>query len=459
MSHKRYSVLWGSLLALVVAMVAIGQQSVLGQRGGGRGGGGRGAAPQANLPDAPTAVALPTMSALSGPGAMFDSAPAQWPGRDMNHYNYETNEYLVSGTANGKPYTTRLVIRRPADAARSSGLVVAEAMHPIGAAHAFEYNSVYIMDSGHIAAEIATAGTGQFARFNAERYGRVQVEGDQASEILAQVGALVRSSGGPLAGSTVRKMVLWGTSASSGILTRYLPAHMVYRTPGMQHIYDGFMPTSNGSQIAPVDVPMIQVPTQHEFERVATSLQDGDEADSQFRVYEFVGLGHLDSCNNTRFTQADCRNPLSTFPLEAYMSVALHHLLTWVDTGVAPPKAERVLIDRSTANDGSLMVLDESGNARGGIRNPYVDVPTVKYTAHNTGTAEGPPQPGMNAGLLCGLSVWTTPIPASTLRQLHGSSENYVRKFEQRLNELEQAGWSLPVYHDLILADAEAVSF
>ena len=31
-------------------------------------------------------------------------------------------------------------------------------MHPAGAAHAFEYNSLYIMDAGHIAVEIDTQG-------------------------------------------------------------------------------------------------------------------------------------------------------------------------------------------------------------------------------------------------------------------------------------------------------------
>ena len=326
-------------------------------------------------------------------------------------------------------------------------------MHPIGAAHAFEYNSVFIMDSGHVAVEIATAGTQNFSGFNADRYAKIAVENDQANEILAQVGALVRSSQGPLAGAEPRKMVLWGTSASSGILTRYLPGHAVYRTPDMQHIYDGFMPTSNGSNIQPVDVPMIQVPTQHEYSRVATAQQDGDEAGNQFRVYQFVGLGHLDSRNNVRFQSGACVNPLSTFPLEAYMSVALHHLLQWVDQGVTPPYADRVLMDINVRNDGSLMALDEHGNARDGIRNPYIDVPLAKYTERNAQTE------GASGFNLCGLSVYTTPILSGELRAMYGSTDNYVQQFEDHLNAAEAAGWSLPVYHDLILADAKAVSF
>ena len=70
--------------------------------------------------------------------------------------------------------------------------------------------------------------------------------------------------GGTLLGGPVRKMVLGGTSMTAGVLINYLPAHMVYRTPQMQRIYDGFLPMSNGAMIRDVDVPMIHVPTMHE---------------------------------------------------------------------------------------------------------------------------------------------------------------------------------------------------
>ncbi|MDP8990326.1 MAG: alpha/beta hydrolase domain-containing protein [Acidobacteriota bacterium] len=419
---------------------------------------------QKDLPANPTAVALPTMSAkITGPGAMYDSSPAQWPGFDMKHFNYEVAEYFVSGSASGKPYTTRLVIRKPANNAKFSGLVLAEAMHVIGAAHGFEFTSVYTMDSGHAAAEILTTGSRLFVDFNKERYGKLRMTPDQSNEILAQVGALVRGKNGPLAGLTVRKMVLFGTSASSFILTNYLTSHMVYRTPEMQHIYDGFLVTSNGSVIQNVDVPLIQIPTQHEYENIATARQDSDQPGEQFRDYEFAGMGHLDSRNNIRFKESDCLNPRSSFPLEAYMSVGLHHLFQWVDKGISPPHADRILIDRNTAGDGSLMALDENGNPKGGIRNPYVDLAVVKYTARNTPSKPAPAQGAGPADMLlsrlCFLSVWTTPIPQAKLKQMYGDKGKYVRKFEARLKELEKEGWSLPVYHDLIVADARKVEF
>src|SRR5688572_6197123 len=125
------------------------------------------------IPRVPTAVALPSLSApITGPGAAFDSAPSLARGLDLAHFRYETTEYFASGTAAGKPYTTRVVVRQPADDARFSGLVLAESMHVSGAAHAYEYTAAYTMDSGHAAVEILTTSGQPFIAFNAGRYGK-----------------------------------------------------------------------------------------------------------------------------------------------------------------------------------------------------------------------------------------------------------------------------------------------
>lgn len=410
----------------------------------------------------PVIAPIPAIETLTGPGRIYNSSAALWPGMGVEHFDYAIDEYRISGTAAGAPYATRLVIRKPNDDAKASGLVVAEAMHPAGAAHAFEYNSLYIMDAGHIAVEIDTLGAEQIAAYNPERYGFIAMNADQVNEILAQAGALIKSPQSPIAHLPLRKMVLWGTSASSRILVEYLPAHREYKLGNMENIYDGFMPTMNGSTIAPVDVPLIQVPTQHEFQSVATAAQDSDAPGSQFRVYQFPGMAHLDSRNTrARFTQEDCMNPLSNFPIDAFTSVALHHLLQWVDKGVVPPRAERVIMDMFVDNDGSLMQLDEYGNPEGGIRNVYVDLPLSKYTMINPPNPDstGPGLGRMNTPLLCFLSGWETPLAAATLRAKYGNPENYLRLVEERLDELEAAGWSLPVYREVILRDARAASF
>src|SRR4026209_2761474 len=384
--HLRGSLMSTNRIAVVAAGVTLCVSTLSGQIGGGPAGGGfpgggrgrAGGAPPANLPETPTAVALPTISAeVTGPGPIFYSSPSLAPGKGLAAFNYETHEYFVSGTANGEPYTTRLVVRKPADNSKFSGLVLAEAMHGSGAAHMFEFTSIYTMSSGHASVEILTTPPAQFVALNEARYRTLKLNGTQTNEILAQVGSLVRS--GTLVGGPVRKMVLGGTSMTAGVLINYLPAHMVYRTPQMQRIYDGFLPMSNGAMIRDIDVPIIHVPTMHEVSGNITKRQDSDEPGKQYRLYEFAGMGHIDTRDSVRLKPNPCVDPLSTFPVQAYMSVALDHLFKWVDKGTVPPRAARILLDRDQSNDGSMMALDQYGNPQGGIRTVYVDVPTAKY--------------------------------------------------------------------------------
>ena len=119
------------IVFVAVLTVTLSASTVAGQGGGQFQGGGRGRAggpPPApsNLPDVPTAVALPTMSAeIAGPGPIFDSASSLAPGKGLAAFAYNAREYFVSGTANGEPYTTRIVVRQPADRSKFSGLVLA----------------------------------------------------------------------------------------------------------------------------------------------------------------------------------------------------------------------------------------------------------------------------------------------------------------------------------------------
>jgi hypothetical protein len=438
--------------------------SLFAQRGGTQ-------AQDPNLPEKPVAVSAAAISAeINGPGSMFDSTPSLPAGKGLAHFKYEAKEYFVSGIANKQPYKTRIVVRKPSDNAKFSGLVLAEAMHPSGAAHMFEFTSDYTMSSGHAAVEIVTAGLDQFMAHNKERYRDLTVVQDQVPEILAQVGAAIKrnQNDSPLAGLPVRKMILAGTSATAAVLIRYLPAHMVYRTPDMKLIYDGFMPTSTGATVRQVDVPLIQIPTMTEVNTgTVTARQDGEAGGDQFRLYEFAGMAHVDSRDSVRFRPDPCKYPVSRFPLQAYMSVALHHLFEWVDKGKVPPRAERILLDRDVTNDGSLMALDEYGNSRGGIRNPYVDMPTAKLSVRNEAAVPPIPNPSAwiaanapgGASQMCGLAGYQMPFGQDQLKKLYNNKKTYQDRVKRRLDELEKAGWSLPVYREAILADAAKVEF
>ncbi len=454
----------GILAAAAAACLAFAPAAEA-QRGG-RGGFG---APDPNLPDSPTAVTPAEVDGpVQGPGTMYESVQSLAPNRGLDRYDYEAVEYFVSGIAAGAPYQTRIVVRKPRNDADFSGLVLTEAMHPSGSAHLFEFTSMYSMDAGHAVVEIVTGGLGLLSEHNAARYADIAVAGNQVTEILAQFGAMLRESeSSPLANLEIRKMVLAGTSATAGVLIRYLPGHRVYRTPGMEHIFDGFMPHSNGSAIPEVDVPVIHVPTMTETHRgAAPTRQDSDEPGRQYRLYEFAGMAHVDSRDNVRLIPDPCVNPVTTFPLQAYLSVALHHLFRWVDEGVAPPRAPRVLMDRNDG-DGSIMALDVHGNPVGGVRNPYLDVPSARHGVPNQGASPVIPNPSdyvrqggqAAANQMCGLAGYQIAFSPDKLRELYGSRENYLRQFQAKLDEMEAAGWSLRVYREMILSDAARIDF
>ena len=194
---------------------------------------------------------------------------------------------------------------------------------------------------------------------------------------------------------------------------------------------------------------------------------DGNAPGDQFRIYEFAGMAHVDSRDSVRFKPDPCRYPVSRFPEQVYMSVALRNLLDWVDKGKVPPNAERIVVDSDIANDGSPMALDENGNAKGGIRNPYVDVPVSKFNVRNE--AANPPIPNPSPWVaahgqgapaqMCGLAGYQTSYSKEQLQKLYGNRKTYQDRVKKKVDELEKAGWSLPVYRDAILADAAKVTF
>jgi hypothetical protein len=113
------------------------------------------------------------------------------------------------------------------------------------------------------------------------------------------------------------------------------------------------------------------------------------------------------------------------------------------------------------------MALDEHGNPRGGIRTPYVDLPVAKYGLRPAAITPLIPSPSAYvaaggqpaANQMCGLSGTQIPFEPATLKALYKTPQAYASLVEKRVKELEKAGWSLPVYRELIVADAARVRF
>jgi hypothetical protein len=410
-----------------------------------------------------THAATPPVPMISGPitapGAMFPSPALNLtPGAvQVEDFPYVTEEYFVTGMVNAAPYTTRIIVRRPRDAKAFSGTVVAEAMHGLGRSLIFEWSRVSILTRGHIFVEIvySPAIVTLLKGFNAERYATQTIANGQANEIIAQIGRLIKSGSGPFAAYDVRRATLMGTSQSAGTVRSYLEAHPTLRMPDEGPIFDGFLLAGTLFNTPPpvVDVPMIHMPTQSEVtsyaqEGIKYRRPDSDEPGNRFRLYEVPAMPHNNARENPDFLNDPCALPVSSFPTGAFTSLALNHLVDWIASGKTPPHAPPIAVDQDSANDGSLLALDEYGNPRGGIRNVWVDVPIATYAALPKGKTP-------DKDRLCLRAVTEVRLPDATLRTLYGNSEQYASRVDRRLKELVAEGWFLQEYADLVREDAK----
>src|SRR5689334_12869445 len=141
---------------------------------------------------------VPPIPAVEGPitegGDMYPGLRPEAPGTTPADYGYATDEYFVSGTANGQPYKTRILVRHPLPAERFSGIAVTESMHSNGFAVTFEPARKYFFLRGHVHVEIAAQQSNVntiIKPFNPVRYASLNIpSAGQASEIIAQVGLL-----------------------------------------------------------------------------------------------------------------------------------------------------------------------------------------------------------------------------------------------------------------------------
>jgi hypothetical protein len=412
-----------------------------------------------------TSAATPPMPEVTGPvtmpGMMYPNpaisvVPAAVKVED---FPYITEEYFLSGTANGAPYTTRMIVRRPQNPTAFSGTVVGEAMHAGGRSLIFEWSRVSILTRNHAFAEIvhSPAQIQQLKTFNGERYGSMNIATGQANEIIAQFGRLLKASAGPMAGYNVRRVTLMGTSASSATVRNYLGVHADLRMPDGGPVFDGYLLTSTlgNTPLPVVDVPMIQMPTQTEVTMYAEMgngyrRPDSDAPGNRFRLYEVAGMPHNNSRENPGFLNDPCTLPVTDFPAGAFTALGLNYLIDWIANGKTPPHAPPIAVDKDTAGDGSLLALDEYGNAKGGVRNVFVDVPIAANGV--LGKGKTPAQ-----DRLCQLGGTKVALPDAVLTKLYKNSTDYQNRVNARLTELVREGWFLPEYADEVRKDSKAV--
>lgn len=405
-------------------------------------------------------------------------------------HGYVEEEYFVSGTLAEHPYRTSLLVRRPADMARFSGLVALETVHVQGALGFWQTSHHAILQGGH--AWVATGSQrmgveGVLKPANPARYETLNVPtldlaaSEQAAAaliawsqsqsgvvpadvfavdpvsngILTQVGAALKRGAqrSPFSPGAVTHLIMGGASQTGGATLNYIThAHAKARLPDGRSIYDGYlaMAAPGWHPVEGGDAAIVQVYAEGDLilfgsvtpDGVVSARPDSDAANDRYRCYEVAGASHLPTRGvvdvsglpqlgvtlepGDRFLQV----PFAPFAQGAFVN-----LVNWVRDGTCPPRAQRIAIA-----DGE-MVRDAFGNASGGLRSPYVDVPTARY------------EPAKYLRHLIGAEI---PFPPERLRQLYPSHADYLERFDRGVDDLVRDGFILSGDGDMLKAEEAA---
>ena len=409
-----------------------------------------------------------------------------------NVYDWAASGETSIRTANA-PYKTRMLVRRPSDPRRFSGTVWVEFLNPVARTDmslAWGYANYYMLDHGDAYIGVTAFGDSlqTLKTFDAKRYAALSMANpaplpggckeagkDYSAEtedglrwdMLSQAGALLKSrvAGRPLAALKVEQVYLFGQS--NGDLPTYISAfHARAKLANGKPVWDGYLLKDSGVPINThqcdarpaaddarrvirnISVPVIFVLVENStLASLPSRRADSDQPGDRYRRYEIPGSSHVDTAAfpwlpapaimktvgidplwpETRVCVP--REDLSDFPVHYYVSGAMANLDAWVRKGVSPPRAERI---RVTGADTPTPVIerDENGNALGGVRNAYVDVPMAAYNQR------GP----------CGGNGYKVPFSWEKLDALYGNYRSYARKFGVAVDRDVEQRWVPAAY-------------
>ncbi len=333
-------------------------------------------------------------------------------------------------------YKTRILVYRPTNPKTFRGTVVVEWLNVSGgvdAAPDWVQGHVELLREGvawvGVSAQIVGVEGGPVLLglmsqplkvVNPARYGSLHHPGDSFSyDIFSQAGQAIRTPSGPnpLGTLKAKRVIAIGESQSASRMVNYVNAiHPV------AHIYDGFLIHSRGSfgaalseapqpAIIPpgstairadVDVPVFTVETETDLTLLGYFRARQDDA-RHFRLWEVAGTAHYDTyglgvgttdvgtspdiaavviMTDAAGGMIHCNTPVNSGPLHYVLNAALNKLIRWVRTGKAPKSAPRLDV---SAGPPITIQRDQHGNALGGIRAPWVDVPIATFTGQQSG--------------------------------------------------------------------------
>ena len=132
------------------------------------------------------------------------------------------------------------------------------------------------------------------------------------------------------------------------------------------------------------------------------------------------------------------------YPYEFVFAAAFRNLFVWVREGVPAPTSQKLM--RCPGGDSEK---DAFGNTRGGVRTPFLDLPTCRYSKYCTLKDDPTKQ----------RDFWghVEPFSPALLRELYGSLEHYRELAARRTDELIAQGYLLACDREEIVE--KAVSF
>ena len=351
---------------------------------------------------------------------------------------YVEQEYLFGGTADaldgdgralatGLEYTTRILVRRPADAARFRGVVFIEPFHhivenPI----VYRWISDWLLDRGHAWIGV-TVHTGTFTkhygapggvpllqRSDPDRYARLhltpfddppplrmhlgaggfdplemrwsQMVGHaQGLGIVGSLAKLVKGNDpeSPLHDLDVRFVVGIGASQTGNFWRAFVDFHGddAARLADGRAAIDAYLTLiAPAPQRVPDDAAFVHVLSEAEVvgtlnPRMMTAAEDRDTP--VVRGYEIAGSAHmLRSEQIPGMDRAAHSAEHTDEPFDMLLRAIADNLVASLRDGTPMPSGARITRDPH-ALDG--VARDEHGNAIGGLRAPWVEVPTAQY--------------------------------------------------------------------------------
>jgi hypothetical protein len=413
-------------------------------------------------------------------------------------YSYDAQWNTVR-SREALPYTTRLVVRRPRDGQRAGADAVIEPLHPSGdMASAWSRVARAIVREGMtwIGVTQDVQGLRALQSSGGERYAKLSIPAAGLGfDIVARIARWLRGGSSPLPG--IAHLFMTGASYTGTFQRVFIgdgfharsrdgaggPAidgYLIQISSGA-FMLGGYNPLSEGTAvppagdrrrvIQPLDVPVIELLSEGEAEtNVASRRADSDGAD-RYRLYEIAGTCHM-SVHPAGPAALPVLERRSDFPMDMLAGAALLNLRSWVVDGVAPPRAERLVVlpDRALGRCGLRdearpLQRDEHGNAVSGVRSPWVDVPVASYYPHSTpqtrdgGSSPGPAGRRLSPADIADLMGCMVPFTPDKLRALYGSPARYRELFAAGLERAIEGRWIAAADRERALSMAARIEF